>query len=458
MRPRLDSILIRIVLLQLATLVVIAAALYGASRWLLSSDVVQFERRSLLNHAKTLATAVKVEADGTIKLELPRDLREFYDRGLGGLAYAVTTTDGKVIEATRSTERLELMGNPKAGDPVYFQSSDRRESFLGISVPVRIGTRDIWVQVTRKIRHPDMVTGDVVAFFLAQIGWYAIPIVLFVFAGSVWMMRRMLRPINAVSQLAAAIDPTRLDMRLPANALPHEIVPLVKAVNTSLGNLERSFHLQREFTAHAAHELRTPLSILRMQIDNMADRTTADNLREDADAMSHIVEQLLSAAEFEGVQVGPGEFADLHKVCSDVIAFMAPMALAQDKDLALGGREAPLILRGNEQMLYQAVRNLVENALKYSPPGTCVEIALDPEGRVLVMDRGPGVPEEERQLIFRRFWRGDRSKTNGAGLGLAIVARVAEAHGGTVSVADRPGGGSIFCLDLRPAPGDGAAR
>lgn len=449
MKLRFDSILGKVVLIQLVTLGVIALALFAASQMLLGSQAVRFERRSLRSHAQTLASALSLDAQHRVRLSLPAPERDYYARGLGGLNYTIMDEDGTVLETSRPPDRPPSTNPPHKGAPVYFQSSDRLKSYVQVNVPVQLGERQLWVRVTRKIRHPQMLTGDVAAYVFQRIIWYAIPIVLFCFAVSVIVTRRMLGPVRAVSEMAGAIDPTRLDTRLPAATLPQEIVPLVLAVNRSLSTLEKSFNLQRDFTAYAAHELRTPLSILRMQIDGLRDRDAANALREDIDAMSHIVDQLLSAAEFEGIAVSPNDRADLHQVCSDVVAFMAPLALSGGRELALSGCEMAVPVRGNASMLFQAIRNLVENALKYSPPASCVTVELDEQGVVRVLDEGPGIPEEQRELVFRRFWRGDRSRTNGAGLGLAIVSRVAEAHGGAVTVTNRTSGGAVFSLDLK---------
>lgn len=451
MKAWFDSILVRIVLIQVVTLGVIALALLAASRLLLQSEAVEFERRSLQAHAGMVAQSLYVAEDGTVRLELPDAEHDFFARGLGGLAYAVTGESGEVQQITSSSTRPRFIGKAQAGAPVYYQSSDKQKSYLGIRVPVTVDGHKLWVQITRRIRHPDMVTGDVAAYFLSRIGWYAVPIVILCVLLSILATKKMLRPIRAVSDMAGAIDPARLDIRLPTEMLPKEIVPLVHAVNCSLSRLEYGFLIQRDFTAHAAHELRTPLSILRAQIENIEAPDTVRSLREDVDAMSHIVDQLLSAAEFEGMTVSAGEVADLSQICSEVIAFMAPVALASAKDIALTGYEGAIVVNGSAAMLYQAVRNLVENALKYSPPETCIEVDLDAAGLVRVLDRGPGVPEKQREAIFRRFWRADRSKTDGAGLGLAIVSRVAEAHGGRIRVSSRSGGGAEFTLDLTAA-------
>jgi signal transduction histidine kinase len=108
-------------------------------------------------------------------------------------------------------------------------------------------------------------------------------------------------------------------------------------------------------------------------------------------------------------------------------------------------------VHGQAEALFRAVRNLIENAIRHTPPGTSIEVDVEKGGEVRVLDDGPGVPDADRETIFRRFWRRDRAKVESRGLGLAIVARVAEAHEGTVTVDNRPTGGAVFTLRLRPA-------
>ncbi len=133
-------------------------------------------------------------------------------------------------------------------------------------------------------------------------------------------------------------------------------------------------------------------------------------------------------------------------VSAEIAAFLAPIALAQDKRVAVSAARKPILVPGNAEMLGRAVRNLVENALTHTPARTTVEIKVDPAGAITVLDCGPGVPAAERVHIFRRFWRRDRRRQGSSGLGLSIVARIAERHGATISVGDRPGGGAMFAL------------
>jgi len=211
---------------------------------------------------------------------------------------------------------------------------------------------------------------------------------------------------------------------------------------------QKQVTIQREFIADAAHELRTPLSVLRVRVNTIKDETVAQLFRTDINAMSRTVNQLLDVAEMETLVVTPDDRADLVSVCAETVSQIAPLALANGKDVALIGAENPVWIRGNAEALLRAMRNLLSNAIAHTAEGTTVETVIDSAGIVRVCDHGPGVAPEDRQLIFRRFWRRDRRRTDGAGLGLAIVLRIVEAHGGTIAVTDHVGGGAVFSVSF----------
>jgi signal transduction histidine kinase len=125
--------------------------------------------------------------------------------------------------------------------------------------------------------------------------------------------------------------------------------------------------------------------------------------------------------------------------------------LQRGKNIALSGSDASVWVKGNPEMLSRAIRNLVENAINYSPPGTTVEIVVENSGMVPVLDEGPGIKEDERELIFQRFWRRDRRRAGSAGLGLSIVQRIADTHAATIRVENRPMGGAKFSLSFARA-------
>jgi signal transduction histidine kinase len=169
--------------------------------------------------------------------------------------------------------------------------------------------------------------------------------------------------------------------------------------------------------------------------------------------MTRTIGQLLETAELETVEIDPSARADLRAVCEDVVGFLAPLALGQGKDIELSGTEQPVWITGDAEMIGRAVRNLVENAIRHSPRGGSVEVVLEDDGTIRVRDQGPGISDSDREHLVRRFWRRDRSRTGGAGLGLAIVRQIVEVHNGAISVVNRPTGGAEFSVSLPRADG-----
>ena len=200
---------------------------------------------------------------------------------------------------------------------------------------------------------------------------------------------------------------------------------------------------------------------MRLRAESLAEAAVRARLLADIDVMTRLVDQLLSVAELETVVIAQDETADLRQVCLEVVEHLAPLAVKQGKAMELAAAAGAVWVHGRADLLFQALRNLVENAVRYSPAGAVVTVEVQESGRARVLDRGPGVPAELKDRLFERFWQGrrkERSATReGAGLGLSIVAQIAEQLGGRVSVEDRAGGGAVFSLTLRPVRRSAAA-
>jgi signal transduction histidine kinase len=288
--------------------------------------------------------------------------------------------------------------------------------------------------------------------FIHDTIWAVSFLVLAALAVGILGVRRGLKSVRAVSEMAAAIGPHTMSMRLPDKDLPSEIAPLVTAINRTLDRVEQGFTVQRQFTANAAHELRTPLAIINVALDEIDGNDDLVEIKADVARMNRLVEQLLRVARLDAVVLDISDIVELNEVASSVVATMAPWALIQERKLALTSSDASVQAKGNRHAIADAIRNLVENAVIHSPAGSEILVSVDRDARVSVVDQGPGIPTADRDRIFDRFWRGVGVHVGGAGLGLAIVKEIMKAHGGTVSVEDGPAGGAVFTLRFAAAP------
>jgi len=440
------SIFSRIIFLHVIALVITAIVMPVVLYWFFKWAANDLHDQAMRDQAQLVAHYLVLQADGTWTLDLPPALEDIYSQAVGRYAYAVVDDAGRVLLSSSDDRSAIFADDPRSSDIAYLETRRGKAAISGVSLLKEVDGRKVWVQVGEDLAHRDVIVDDIVADFFKRVGWITLPVLLSLLAIDIVIFRRALRPLLNASELAKKINPRRTDIRLPIEQMPKEILPLVQAVNQALDRLEAGFRVQREFTADAAHELRTPLTILRSRVDTLADRGTSKALHKDIEGMARVVNQLLDIAELETLSIDPLEKADLHAICAEVAEFAAPLALAQGKNIALSESDAAVWVNGNPEMLSRAIRNLVENAINYSPPGTTVEIVVEDSGMVRVLDEGPGIKEDERELIFQRFWRRDRRRTEGAGLGLSIVQRIADTHAATISVENRPTGGATFSL------------
>ena len=447
MRSGSRSILHRIVGLHVVALAGVTIAVTAAAYLLLNSTVNDFENRMLRDHAVSVASYLAFDK-GRWSLTLPPDLGAIYTKGYGGYALAVVGGDGRVIYSSLDNDRVFSRSEPANTQAVFFHQNRGASIYYGMILPVSRHGRTAWVQVGQNLENPDVIIDDVVALFIGRIAWFVIPIFVVLLLVDVFMMRRLLGPIIAASNVAAAIGPDQPLLRLPTGNLPREVLPLADAVNQALDRLEKSLQAQREFTADAAHELRTPLAILRTHVDTILDDPAQAALQSDIDAMGRVLDQLLELAELEGFAIGPGERVNLTDIGAELVSLMAPIALAEHKSLAFSAPPNPVWASGNPGMLFRALRNLVENAIRHSPPGQSVDVEVAAPATIRIIDRGPGIRPTDRQLVFQRFWRRNRQAKGHSGLGLAIVAKIIQLHGGTIDVVDRDGGGAEFRILL----------
>ncbi len=277
---------------------------------------------------------------------------------------------------------------------------------------------------------------------------------------------RSLRPVAAMTSRASRITAESLEERLPLTGTGDELDQLAIVLNDMLDRIGTSLHQMERFSSEVAHELRTPLTRIRGEIDLLQRSEKSDTRKaqietiiEEIERLSRLCGRLLFLARIDH-QAGDssllGESVDLNEVASDVLEQLTPLAHDQGVELR-GDANCATLVRGSRALLVEVLLNLIHNAIRATPEGGVVSVSIEADGAdvcLSVEDEGPGIPEEQRELIFQRFYRipvaSNGSTEDGSGLGLAIVRGIAQAHGGRVELGDAPGGGSVFRV-LLPA-------
>jgi signal transduction histidine kinase len=349
----------------------------------------------------------------------------------------VWTADGRAIYASRAHAALPQRAQLGLAD---VRVAGQVWRSFSVAMPSRV------IQVSQPLAIRRKLAADA--------AWRAVlPLLLvapLMAAAAWWLTALALRPLQRVAAGVRQRDEQSLEP-LPSAGLPEEVAPLVTALNALLQRLGQSLDTQRAFVADAAHELRSPLTALKLQLQllkragNEAERTAAAQaLAAGIDRAARLVEQMLMLARTEpGAAAPPLQHLDLSELVREAVADTVPLALARGTKIELHA-DAPVAIDGDRAALSALVRNLADNAVRYSPPGARVElqVALS-EGvpTLRVDDAGAGIPPAERERVFDRFYRRGLADEPGTGLGLAIVRGVAQRHGATVALDDSPLGG-----------------
>lgn len=293
---------------------------------------------------------------------------------------------------------------------------------------------------------------------LRTVMYWTFPLSLFLaLIGGWWISGRMLAPLDIMAEHASRISSTNLSERLP-DAADDELGRLARLFNSAFGRIEESFIRLQQFTSDASHELRTPLAAIRASGEIALGRTrteaeyrdTIGSMLEETDRLTQLVERLLFLARIDQGQVAlkfkPAEISSVLRQRLDILG-----VLADEKKIQLQASfDNECKISADEALLAQAFDNLIDNAIKYTPPGGVVAVSLDVQNgwaTVSISDTGPGIPSKHHARIFDRFYRVDTSRSRecgGSGLGLAIVSWIVKVHKGHVELDSKVGSGSTF--------------
>jgi two-component system sensor histidine kinase TctE len=444
-----------------------------ALTWLVAQGLANkpFDR-ALVHNVHALAQQVKLGPDKTVEFNLPQPASELLRADETDLVYYQVR--GALNEHLSGERDLPL---PRPNEPKgsSYEVHIRDDEMRGLEVRVAYtwirldaeGKRPALVQVAETREKRSVLAAEIIkGVMLPQFALLPLAVLL------VWLA--LVRGIKPLSQLEERIRARKSDDLSPLDdkAVPMEVAPLVVSVNDLLERLKDSIVTQKRFLADAAHQLKTPLAGLRMQAD-LAQRSgsSEDDLKKSLQQIgrasvqaTHTVNQLLSLARAEGGGHHlPQQRCDMAALCSDVLQDCLPRAMDKGIDLGYEGVEPGANggqLQGNPTLLKEMLRNLVENAIHYTPSTPerqgviTVRVLVDPYSKVLVLqveDNGPGIAPHERDLVFQPFFRALGTNVDGSGLGLPIVKEIAQQHGATVSIDAAVAGAAMpgACFSVR---------
>lgn len=251
--------------------------------------------------------------------------------------------------------------------------------------------------------------------------------------------------LQKVAKIAEKINLDKKRVEIPEKGLPIEIRPLVRALNEMLARVEQAHEKQAFFLAAAAHEIRTPMTILRTRIEEIENGSTKENLIKDVRRLSRLVEQLLQLTRYKADHELNTENVNLPQLLRKLIASRAPLAIEKDVDILLRADNENLSVMGDADMLSIAILNLIDNAISFSDRGDNIIVELGDDCSINVSDEGPGVPPENQKKLFDPFSKNPPNR-DGFGLGLAIVNAIMVIHKGKVIHSNRLEKGSTFSL------------
>lgn len=309
-----------------------------------------------------------------------------------------------------------------------FEFEHQGTVFYGATEPMVNSGRTWYLQVAVSTRFMELLHRVALPLVVGGIIVFSLVLLLTLGVCAYILLRYALTPLHDLSASAMAISPHSLRSRLTAKTVPSEIAPLVDSFNQALDRLEHGYRLQQEFLGNAAHELKTPLALIRAQIEL---RSSVDHHRDallsDVDYMSRQVQQLLLLAEASEFQNYTFTCVRVQEIAEEVVAYLRRASEAADVHLTISTVD-DVTWEADRGAIFTLLKNLLENAIQHSPAGTVVSVVIR-TNELTVRDHGRGIDAEHLPLMFERFWRAPHRPDLGAGLGLAICKEIALAHG-----------------------------
>jgi two-component system sensor histidine kinase TctE len=446
---RLRSLLLRWLLVPTLTLWMLA---FGIGYWRSLAQAHEAYDRTLLGSALVVGESLRSE-DGTIVVDLPHAALEMLRTDAYDRIYYRVAEQGRFI--TGYPDLPPPPGVP-AAEPVFYDAELRSQMVRVVAVRTELidrdRTRSLLVQVAETMEaRRELTRRNVLESAAMQL------LLIVAAAGLITLgVRRGLAPLKRLRTEVRARAADDLTPIATAD-VPREVAPLIEALNAHTERQRQMSEMQARFVANASHQMKTPLTLLRAQIDHArqqgtlpAMREVLEQIHESTQDTQRLVMQLLSLARSEAGLAPATEPVDLTAVAREVSFDMLSLARARSIDLGFEG-EAVVTVTADRMLLREAIANLVHNAIMYTPTGGVVTVCVhERDGRpsLAVVDDGPGVAPEERERVLERFYRGPGATGSSSGLGLSIVKEICDRHGATLHLRDGRDGRGL-CAEMR---------
>lgn len=411
--------------------------------------------RALQERVVAIGRLVGVGADGAVTVNLPPAARALLQSDAEDtVLFQVRGPRGEIVVGD-----AEIPGaapaEAAAEGQVQFRDQDRggeelRVAYQFITSPAA-GAPPLLIQVAETRNKREALASRIVSgVLLPQFAIIPIAVILVYFG-----LGRGIAPLARLQRMIQRRRPSDLSP-ISVRGMPEEVMPVINAFNDMMWRLEQNMEIQQRFIADAAHQMRTPLTGLKMQAELALSETDPElihrflqQINDSTDRAAHLINQLLALARAEATSEKSHAFeaVDLEELLPQIVEEFVPRALARHVDLGLERTGWPLVIDGNPVLLRELFKNLIDNALKYTPSGGQVTVRLGASDLAVVEveDTGPGIPAAEREQVFERFYRVLGNPAAGSGLGLAIVREIAELHQARVSVDNAAGpSGALF--------------
>ncbi len=426
----------RIILISLAILLFVSATVTAHYGY----DIPELQQRTVFGLAQDVAADLPLDKTGdALRAEVNRR-HILFTRFPNAYEWHVLDGNGVLIGSSLETP-VDRSRFPPGLPPAEWDAPSERGGWAaGKTFAIRGETRHVIA-----IAHTDpggLLVGLAMGEALMHVVLPLVPFTILIWVFVSGVVKNTLQPLQSLADQAKRVQKMEDIRPLDPKGAPQEVAELVKALNLSLEKLRDSIEAEKRFLQDASHALRTPLAIVKARLELDGEKIDRNSLMEEVDGLIRMATQLLASANAERLVVKADTRADLAALARDVVSSMTPLAIRNGVDLGYDDDGRKAVVRGDVDAISHALKNLIENALKYTPRGrtVTVQVAHDPPS-ITVQDEGPGIPAGQDEQIFSRHSRGKFGDGKGAGLGLSIVRRIMIAHGGEAVLvrSDQPG-------------------